>query len=117
MICLDILRALAKEPKALDALIHEVRQGAGADRRLDTYISSVESDLIKLAQQRSPADSLSREGQARRLAEKLHPCPRSIPHRPLWFFRRSRAHFSPPASQETAVIRLERSPLKWMPNP
>jgi len=70
VICLDILRAIAKEQSALDAVVHEVRLGTGADRRLDASISSLESDLSKLAQP-GPDRSLSSEAEARRLAEKL----------------------------------------------
>jgi putative acyl-CoA dehydrogenase len=65
VICLDILRALAKEPATLDALIAEIRLSAGADPRLSTFIADVESSLVK---GKNGSDS---EGQARRLAEKL----------------------------------------------
>jgi putative acyl-CoA dehydrogenase len=71
VICLDILRAIAREPAAVHALIDELRQGAGADRRLDAFVASVESDLSKQVEQRSPNGSLNSEGEARRLAEKL----------------------------------------------
>jgi putative acyl-CoA dehydrogenase len=65
VICLDILRALAKEPVSLDALISEIRLAAGSDPRLNAFIADVESSLVK---GRNGSDS---EGQARRLAEKL----------------------------------------------
>ncbi len=65
VICLDILRALAKEPASLDALISEIRLAAGADPRLNAFMAEVESSLVK---GRNGSDS---EGQARRLAEKL----------------------------------------------
>jgi len=65
VICLDILRALAKEPASLDALIAEIRLPAGSDARLNAFIADVESSLLK---SRNGSDS---EGQARRLAEKL----------------------------------------------
>jgi len=71
VICLDILRAMTKEPTAVDAIVHEVRQATGADRRLDSSRASLESDLVKLTQQRSSDGCASREAQARRLAEKL----------------------------------------------
>jgi putative acyl-CoA dehydrogenase len=67
---LDILRVIAKEPDCLEAIIHEIRLGAGADRRLNGYLSSIESDLTKQAQQRG-RNSQSSEGEARRLAERL----------------------------------------------
>jgi putative acyl-CoA dehydrogenase len=65
VICLDILRALAKEPASLDALISEIRLATGADSRLNAFIADVESSLVK---GRNGSDS---EGQARQLAEKL----------------------------------------------
>jgi putative acyl-CoA dehydrogenase len=64
VICLDILRALAKEPATLDALISEIRLAA-VDPRLSALIADVESSLAK---GRNGSDS---EVQARRLAEKL----------------------------------------------
>src|SRR6266478_4769552 len=51
VICLDVLRTLAKEPGSLDALIQEIRLGAGADSRLDAFVSEAESSLRKHAQQ------------------------------------------------------------------
>lgn len=65
VICLDILRALAKEPASLDALIAELRLLAGSDARHNAFIADLESRLVK---NRNGSDS---EGQARRLAEKL----------------------------------------------
>jgi len=67
VICLDILRAIAKEPNSLAAILHEIRLGAGADQRLSAYISNVESALNKPTAQNSSANS---EGEARSLAEK-----------------------------------------------
>ena len=71
VICLDILRALTKAPRALDAVIHEIKQGVGADRRLDAHLSRVESDLDRRVQQRSSNGDLTSEAEARRLAEVL----------------------------------------------
>src|SRR5437764_8763997 len=65
VICLDILRALAKDPDSVDALVAEIRQETGADQRLDSFISDVETTLM---QTKSSSES---EAQARRLAEKL----------------------------------------------
>jgi putative acyl-CoA dehydrogenase len=65
VICLDILRALGKEPASLEALLSEIRLPAGSDPRLTTFMADVESSLLK---GRNGSDS---EGQARRLAEKL----------------------------------------------
>ena len=60
VICLDVLRALHKEPLARDALLAELRLSHGADRRLDTALDEVEADLVK-----------PEEAAARRLVERL----------------------------------------------
>jgi len=65
VICLDILRALGKEPATLEAVISELRLSAGADPRLSALAADLESGLRK---GKNGTDS---EGQARRLAEKL----------------------------------------------
>jgi len=67
VICLDILRALAKEPAAVDALVHEIGQNRGADPRLDNFTQDVETQLTH-AQRGGDAEA---QAQARRLAEKL----------------------------------------------
>jgi len=71
VICLDILRVIAKEPDSLDAILHEIRLGSGAERRLTAYLSRVESDLGRLAQPRGRPGIQTSEAEARRLAEKL----------------------------------------------
>lgn len=62
VICLDVLRALKREPRSLDALLAEIDAARAADARLDR-----EAALLK--------DSFSREkdleSQARRLVERL----------------------------------------------
>jgi putative acyl-CoA dehydrogenase len=73
VICLDILRALKREPDTAEALMQELRSSAGNDPRLDSYVAQVEADLsanLKLSTNNggSPSDG---EGQARRLAEGL----------------------------------------------
>ncbi len=61
VICLDVLRALAKEPGAKEALIGEMREGAEADQRLKAYVAEIGNELT-----RAPG-----EGEARRLTERL----------------------------------------------
>jgi putative acyl-CoA dehydrogenase len=68
VICLDILRALAREPDAAEAVVQELRSGRGRHPSLDRYLIEVESDL---AGQLKQAKSHESEGQARRLAERL----------------------------------------------
>ncbi len=71
VICLDILRALAKEPGTLDAVVAEMRMAAGADARLDRFIAEVEGLLMKFGRGEGARDEAAAEFGARRLAEKL----------------------------------------------
>ncbi|MBZ5609258.1 MAG: isovaleryl-CoA dehydrogenase [Acidobacteriia bacterium] len=61
VICLDILRAMHKEPDAVASVLHELRLARGSDARLDAFAVRIEDDL-----QRAPT-----EMEARRLAERL----------------------------------------------
>jgi len=62
VIALDVLRAMAREPEALDALLGELRLAGGADRRFDAWLARLEAEL---------ADRDGAEGRARRLVECL----------------------------------------------
>jgi len=62
VIALDVLRAIAREPEALDALLGELRLARGADRRFDAWLARLEAEL---------ADPSGAEGRARRLVERL----------------------------------------------
>jgi putative acyl-CoA dehydrogenase len=67
VICLDILRALTREPEAADALLHELKQSKGADTRLTAYLANLETELAaQLKSKSGPSES-----DARRLAEPL----------------------------------------------
>ncbi|MDX2599864.1 acyl-CoA dehydrogenase family protein [Streptomyces caniscabiei] len=59
---LDVLRALQREPQALDAYLREVGRARGADHRLDGAIKGVLTELADL-------DGI--EARARRLVERL----------------------------------------------
>ncbi|WP_216590645.1 acyl-CoA dehydrogenase family protein [Streptomyces brasiliscabiei] len=59
---LDVLRALRREPGALDAYLREVGRARGADHRLDGAIKDLLTELADL-------DGI--EARARRLAERL----------------------------------------------
>ncbi|MFG3027245.1 acyl-CoA dehydrogenase family protein [Streptomyces sp. NPDC048253] len=59
---LDVLRALQREPQALNAYLQEVGQARGADHRLDKVIKGLLTEL---------ADLDGVEGRARRLAERF----------------------------------------------
>lgn len=59
---LDVLRALRREPLALNAFLREIGRARGADHRLDGAIKDVLTEL---------ADLEGVEGRARRLTERL----------------------------------------------
>jgi len=62
VICLDILRTLAREPDALAAMVDELRAAKGGSAHLDTYVAALENDLNSAA---------LGEGQARTLIERI----------------------------------------------
>lgn len=62
VICLDVLRSLEREPGSLQALLKELREVSGSDRRYDMQLQALEADLPEL---------IRHEGQARRLTERL----------------------------------------------
>lgn len=59
---LDLLRAMLREPRAVDAFFDEVGRAAGADARLDAAVKETKDDL---------ADPAAIEYRARRVAERL----------------------------------------------
>src|SRR4051794_2960939 len=59
---LDVLRALAREPQALEAFFAEVSAAEGADRHLDAAVSAIKADL---------SDDGDIELRARRLVERM----------------------------------------------
>ena len=58
--CLDVLRAAAKSPESLEALLDEIGQARGGDDRLDAFAAALANDLRR-----------AEEAQARRLVERL----------------------------------------------
>src|SRR3954462_1282990 len=46
VICLDVLRALAKESEAAEALVAELAKTRGADRRLDAHVDALQAALV-----------------------------------------------------------------------
>jgi putative acyl-CoA dehydrogenase len=62
VMCLDVLRAMVREPDSVTALFAELRQASGADARLDAAIDALEAEL------RRPEDI---EARARRIVEGL----------------------------------------------
>ncbi|MFF9622921.1 acyl-CoA dehydrogenase family protein [Streptomyces griseosporeus] len=59
---LDVVRALRREPRALDAYLVEIGRARGADHRLDAAVKNLLTEL---------GDLEGVEGRARRLAERL----------------------------------------------
>jgi putative acyl-CoA dehydrogenase len=59
---LDVLRALTREPQAVQALFAEIEQAAGTDTRLDAAVSELKASL---------ADVATIELRARRVAEQI----------------------------------------------
>ncbi len=62
VICLDILRAMQREPDSMTAFLAEIEQALGADRRLDAAIGRLKDALV---------DSSEPETRARRITEMM----------------------------------------------
>jgi putative acyl-CoA dehydrogenase len=62
VMALDVLRALGREPEALDAYLEELAEAAGADSRLDDFCRRLRAQL---------ADADAIESRARRLVEQM----------------------------------------------
>ncbi|MCU4181176.1 acyl-CoA dehydrogenase family protein [Bosea sp. BH3] len=62
VICLDVLRALQREPDSVAALIAELALARGADRRLDLAIDALETEL---------SDTREQEHRARQIAAQI----------------------------------------------
>jgi putative acyl-CoA dehydrogenase len=63
--CLDVLRALEREPESLEAFLAEVRLAEGANAHLDEAVRATEREV---------ADPAGREARARHLVERLALC-------------------------------------------
>ncbi|MHB8681820.1 MAG: acyl-CoA dehydrogenase family protein [Acidimicrobiales bacterium] len=59
---LDVLRAVAREPDAVEVFLEEAGAAAGADRRLDEHVSRLRKEL---------ADTTEVEARARRIVEAM----------------------------------------------
>jgi len=65
VMALDVLRALARSPQALDAFFAEVGEAAGADPRLDAFASATRGEF---------SDLEAIESRARRVVERMALC-------------------------------------------
>ncbi|HYL74220.1 MAG TPA: isovaleryl-CoA dehydrogenase [Bryobacteraceae bacterium] len=61
VLCLDILRAMNKEPDAVSSVLSEIHAAKGANRHFDAYLTQLEHDL----------QTAATEVEARRLAERM----------------------------------------------
>ena len=59
VMCLDVLRALAKDPATVEALMAEFKSAAGADPRLDKYVEGVGVRLNAAADEKYAARELT----------------------------------------------------------
>ncbi|MCB0997328.1 MAG: acyl-CoA dehydrogenase family protein [Acidimicrobiales bacterium] len=66
VICLDVLRAVARSPESVDAVMVELDAAAGADVRLDAAVNRLRLEL--------GSDPAELETQARRFVEQLAVC-------------------------------------------
>jgi putative acyl-CoA dehydrogenase len=62
VVCLDVLRAIRREPAAVEALLAETETARGADRRLDAWIDELKGNLRRAA---------DLEPEARALVERI----------------------------------------------
>lgn len=62
VMALDVLRAIARDPRALDVLLAEIDLAAGADPRLDAHVRATRAEF---------ADTADLETRARRVVERL----------------------------------------------
>src|SRR5438270_6753712 len=59
VMCLDVLRALTKDPATVEALLAEFQTTAGADQRLDAYIERLGARLATAADNKYAARDLT----------------------------------------------------------
>lgn len=73
VICLDILRALAKDPGTVDAVLQELRSARGSDSDLNSFLEQTQTELTACLKQglKNGGGGAEAEVQARRLAERL----------------------------------------------
>ena len=69
--CLDVLRALTKDPATVEALLAELQSTARADKRLDSFTAGIQEKLGDKTGNGAVRDSSEAEHSARELTEKL----------------------------------------------
>ena len=77
VLCLDILRTIARAPDALAAYVGELKAATGADRRLDAFVGALENSLkpgaLDEAEARSIVERLALAWQAALLVQHAPP--------------------------------------------
>jgi putative acyl-CoA dehydrogenase len=61
--CLDVLRAMVKSPASVEAFFAEVTAGAGAEPKLDAYVTALRDEI--------PGDIETIQHRARRIVERM----------------------------------------------
>jgi putative acyl-CoA dehydrogenase len=61
--CLDVLRAMVKNPASVEAFFAEVLEGAGAEPRLDSYVAALRAEI--------PGDIETIQARARTIVERM----------------------------------------------
>ena len=61
--CLDVLRAMVKNPASVEAFFAEVLEGAGAEPKLDAYVSALREEI--------PGDVDTLQTRARSIVERM----------------------------------------------
>ncbi|HEX7244130.1 MAG TPA: acyl-CoA dehydrogenase family protein [Solirubrobacterales bacterium] len=61
--CLDVLRGMVKSPASVEAFFGEVLEGAGAEPKLDAYVSALRDEI--------PGDVETIQTRARRIVERM----------------------------------------------
>ena len=69
VICLDVLRALSREPESIEALKAEFASVRGSSKPLDAFLDETESQLLRVCKQQ--ANGVEIEAIARQLTERL----------------------------------------------
>ena len=67
VICLDVLRAMIRQPASVDAFFDELAAGSGADRRLDSAVARLSATLRQV----SGLDAADVEARARTIVEEM----------------------------------------------
>ena len=62
VVCLDVLRSIQRLPGCVPVLLDELRAAKGSDRRYDSFLADLETDIV---------DILKTEGTARRFVERI----------------------------------------------